>query len=430
MNTIKFFADFYRRFLSQFLIFRLIKHLLLFLVKKNRKLRAMHSRSVLSGSYKWIALAETQGIIFRQCITAPEKIFLPSPSFTGFGAAEASMRTPTRDHTFPEIAIFSFDGATIVGGTDFVLQGNQMIHHDLYIPSEHQCPAENIGLIDRHKDNKTVDLWLTLAPSSLESGVSMISQCSGNYAHWLTETLPKLALLDSIALFDRTPLLIDDHLHPNIIQSLNLLNKKNRQVITVSKWAPVTVNQLIAISNPGYERYASNGLLSKEPEPYVNKFSAYALKLLRESIINALLELKNSGQSHSDLVYLARSHSSKNLRQIINATELEAFLDAQHVQRVESDHLTFIQQVQACMSAKLIVSPIGAALTNMIFAPTGCKIICLSPYYDDANYFYYANLAATLGHEIHFVLGQQAPTDKHPMHKDYSINVELLKPYF
>jgi capsular polysaccharide biosynthesis protein len=423
----QFLIDLYRRLLSRFLIFRYIKHLLLFLARKTRKFKS--TKYKLSGTYTWEALAQTKNITSRLSVFSEERIYLAAPFFTGFGASEAKSRTPAKVILFPEVDLWTFKDGVVVGGVDFIFVNNQAIHHDLYVPEEHQCPAENLGVIQqRTKDKKNVDLCLTVTPVTIDACFSMIGQCSANYAHWLTETLPKLAVLDSTEKFDKVPLLIDEGLHSNIIESLNLINKKNRPVITINKWSPLIVRQLVTISVPGYERYAAHGLLNKEPAPFENKFSKASLKLLRDIVVASVSN--DTPLNSPKKVYLARSWSSKNLRQIANINAVELFLDSQHVQRIQSDGLTFGEQVKACMSADLIVCPIGAALTNMIFAPTGCKIICLSPYYDDANYFYYANLAATLEHEIHFVLGKQKVSRNHPMHRDYSIDIELLKAHF
>ena len=427
MNIIKYLASIYRRFLSRFYMFRLIKYFLLTFAQKVRKYKS--SQYALSGTYKWCSLAKTVNITSKLCVFSAERIYLTAPFFTGFGARQATERTPAKEILFPEVDIWTLKDGVVVGGVDFIFLNNQAIHHDLYLPKEHHCPAENLGVIQQCKRDKTiVDLCLTITASTIDAGVSMVGQCSANYAHWLTETLPKLALLDSTANFDEIPLLIDEGLHSNIIESLKLINKKNRPVISINKWSPLIVGQLVTISVPGYERYTAHGLLNKEPAPFENKFSKASLKLLRDIVVASVPN--DTHLNSPEKVYLARSWSSKNLRQIANINAVELFLDSQHVQRIQSDELTFVEQVKACMSADLIVCPIGAALTNMIFAPTGCKIICLSPYYDDANYFYYANLAATLGHEIHFVLGEQAASSNHPMHRDYSIDIALLHSHF
>ena len=93
---------------------------------------------------------------------------------------------------------------------------------------------------------------------------------------------------------------------------------------------------------------------------------------------------------------------------------------------ITPESMGFTEQVVACVDAEIIIAPIGASLANMIFARSGCKIIVLSPYYDEASYYYYSNLAGVLGHELHYVLGYQINENRHPIHRDYRIKVDDL----
>lgn len=395
-----------------------------------RKIQSLYTQNSFSGAYSWVALSQTESTVSRLCVFPPERIKLTAPGFSGFGYMEAALRTPFREIAFPAVDICFFKDAMIVGGVDFTFVDQQVIHHDLFQPVNHNCPAENLGIIQQSlNDKKHADLWLRSTPVTVALGASMIGQCSANYAHWLTEILPKLAILNLNSGLDDVPLLIDDQLHPNILESIEFISVKKRSVIVVDRWTPLRVENLVTVSSPGYERYVPHGVVSKEPPAYINKFSRSALMLLREVVLSKL-HISDNKLEYPRKVYLERSKKSKNLRQIVNIEEIEIFLASQNVYCVQPKELTFKEQVEACIFAELIVSPIGAALTNMIFAPPGCKIICMSPYYKDANYFYYANLASTLGHEIHFVLGQQASSNNHPMHRDYSIDVNLIRAHF
>ena len=88
--------------------------------------------------------------------------------------------------------------------------------------------------------------------------------------------------------------------------------------------------------------------------------------------------------------------------------------------------LSFQDQILAFRGVEKIISPLGAALANAIFTKPGCKIIGLSPYYHNANYYYFSNFMATLGHEMYYVLGPQNDTGGHPLHKDYGIDIKAF----
>jgi capsular polysaccharide biosynthesis protein len=89
--------------------------------------------------------------------------------------------------------------------------------------------------------------------------------------------------------------------------------------------------------------------------------------------------------------------------------------------------LSFIEQESFSHAAKIIVAPIGAALANMIFARPECRILALSPYYKNANYFFYSNLAAALNLPFNYFLGTQSHNYGHPMHRSYIVNLDELR---
>jgi capsular polysaccharide biosynthesis protein len=379
----------------------------------------------LSRCYSWLSLSGTDNYNKGRFLIAPvEWIQIPMPLFVGFGAKKAAKRTPARELPSPKIEIFEFSKVVVVGGVDFLFLDDRAIHHDLFVPGEHRCPAENAGVVSSSKAGSSINLRLTKAVLDIDNGASLIGQCSGNYAHWLTETLPKLATLDVLPHFADLPLLVDIGLHQNIMDSIDLINSNKRPVIAIPRWAPMRVNRLATVSAPGYERYVSHSVAHREPSPYINIFSRPALSLLRDSVTAAL---GDSAMNEPKRIYLSRSvASSSNLRQIVNANEIECLLDHAGIHIFRPDSMTFKEQVRVCVNAELIVGGIGASLANMIFAPPGCKIVCLSPYYDEANWFYYTNLAGVLGHQIHFVLGLQTSTQRHPRHRDYVINLNSL----
>ena len=53
-------------------------------------------------------------------------------------------------------------------------------------------------------------------------------------------------------------------------------------------------------------------------------------------------------------------------------------------------------------------------------------MIVLAPWYEGARYDYWAGLLTALGHKTTFVLGRQSEQNRHPMHRDYSIEIGCL----
>lgn len=353
-----------------------------------------------------------------------ETIDIPSPRFSGYSPEVASQKNPAISIVSPELGVFELSNATVVGGVDFVFINSVAIHHDMFIPAQHTFPAENYGIISVNHAANSMKLHVNHATVNIQRAINLIGQCSGNYAHWLTETLPKLPLIDACDEFQDWPVLIDDDLHPNIYASIDLINRKNREIIKVKRWWPVSLENLVMVSQPGYERYVPHDMHSKEAPAYVNVFSRPALQCLREV---ASISLKGRQDCKEKMIYLSRGKESGNIRQVDNNTEIEALMLEYGVRQIAPELMCFKDQVAACIDAEIIIAPIGASLANMIFAPLGCKIIVLSPYYDEASYFYYTNLAGVLRHELYYVLGPQGNVRQHPIHRNYTIDVDQLR---
>lgn len=217
-------------------------------------------------------------------------------------------------------------------------------------------------------------LYLTEPVRNMQQAFSMVGQCSSNYAHWLTETLPKLLMLDACEKYTDFPLIVDDDLHPNIYASLSLFNKHRREIIKVRRWEAVLVDVLVVASNPGYERYTPHDIYSREAAPYINRFSRTAFRMLRTAANDAVVRAPSLEQK---IVYFARSQKSKNIRQIENLAEIELAVAADGIPMMASDSMDFVAQVQECLNAKILISPIGAALANMVFVLRGVKSLCL-----------------------------------------------------
>ena len=410
----------YRFHFAQFVFFRFARAFVLFLLRHIRFLVSRLRHSPYSKSYKWHTFSKSRdSCVFFSTFYPREEFISPAPVFIGYHACEAAARTPQRNLVLPAVQVLELKSALVVGGVDAIFHQNRALHHDLFDPESHLSPAENVGLVSVARGRKMVSLRLTRDAIETSRAVSLVGQCSANYAHWITEILPKLAIIDRIRRFDGFSLLIDDCLHPNILESISLIMKNRRDLISVPRWAPVVAESLVAISSPGYERYTPDSVASVEPSPYVNVFSRSAFHDFRlvvtEATGNCLIDQRT-------LVYFGRSNLSGNLRFVSNADRLESIALSRGFSVFRPESISFRAQVDACANAGVFVAPIGASVVNMIFAPPGCIVVVLAPYYNESNYFYYTNLAAILGHRIRFVLGRQVSTSRHPMHRNYCVD--------
>jgi capsular polysaccharide biosynthesis protein len=97
-----------------------------------------------------------------------------------------------------------------------------------------------------------------------------------------------------------------------------------------------------------------------------------------------------------------------NERQLINALERLGFIS------VNPEQLTIDQQVSLFSGARAIVGAVGAGLTNMGFAPSGCSIVEIMPTGFEAD-GWNMHLAGVLGHRYAYVRAEVAESRRTPV---------------
>ena len=338
---------------------------------------------------------------------------------------------PDAQHTvhldMPQLEVAVLENVSVIGGTNFICTNSEAIHPDKFLPERDVCPAELNGIAEVSRDFQTVSIYSS-RKATMEAGVSLLGSCTGNYAHWLTETLPKLLIVDSLGGYEEYPLLVDSWLHPNFVESISLFNRNGRPIRKVDRWDTIFVKSLVDISPPAYippeYRHFLETNTLVEPCAADFPFSRPALNMLRDAAHKTIDPIANNRPRK---LYLYRAREScGNTRQVTNIDAIEHIIKDYGYEMLDPAKLSFQDQILTFMDAEKIISPLGAALANTIFTRPACKIIGLSPYYHNANYYYFSNFMATLGHEMYYVLGPQNGMGQHPFHRDYEIDIQAF----
>jgi hypothetical protein len=381
----------------------------------------------------------------------------------------------------PPLEIVEFSDVAVMGGTNLVLHGRQAIFPDIIQPDRDMLLAEVEGLAQFVREkNRLYLLGPPIRPNSrrktirVNAAISLLGECSANYAHWLIEILPKLIAADEHEQYSSLPILVDGWVHPNLSQSLILLNRHHRPVLPVERWQTVAVDRLLYVTPPAYSPPENRSfyLTGKAPEPSPDYFlfSQRDLAALRSKAVTAARKYLATGSvfrplptiarvesredtiiaafednshptgttlgrstrvKYSDMkrIYLRRvAASAGNPRHLLDGNRIESILADFGFAAVDPAKLSFPEQVLLLQNAECVVAPVGAALANLIFAPPGCKVIALGPHYRDADCYYFSNLLGVLGHKLYYVLGPQVyQPNVHRLHRDYMIDGLSLK---
>lgn len=203
---------------------------------------------------------------------------------------------------------------------------------------------------------------------------------SGNYYHWMTLTLPLLDFynrevgLENIDWFyvGKLNSKIKKRLLPFQADSLRKLGIPENKIIHDD----CTGDQLLtAFSNPNL---CFGG----------HHISSDSYKFVRNVFLNNL----NTNSKEKTRIYVSRG--DVNRRKVIDESKAIDLLSVYGFTEVSMDNLSVNEQAELFNKAEAIVSPHGAALTNLLFVEEKTKVIELLPYgYTNNCFFVLANYA-------------------------------------
>jgi len=122
-------------------------------------------------------------------------------------------------------------------------------------------------------------------------------------------------------------------------------------------------------------------------------------------------------------IYVSREGTTN--RRMLNEAEIRATFEARGYTSVQPERLTLLEQVAMFANATDIAGPIGAGLTNSIFAPKSAHVLILDSGMQD---FFFWDLACLRGQSFTWHFGKPlAPFDIACLHTDYHMPVEPVR---
>lgn len=351
-------------------------------------------------------------LLHAQDVCGKSPVVYPAEKFSLIQPAQGSYR-------FPAVSVDRLIHATVIGGSNFVISGSKMAHHALYDFSS-DVTSEELNMRARiWRKSKTV-AWLERGETEslvLENAACFTDAASHNYAHWLTEVLPRIHLFCQVEDFKKIDLIVDSALHPNIIESLSLVVGIERKIHRLTKSAFANVRNLYLTAPAGYipiERLRKDDCGHSH-----GKFHSLAIfemaRILRLNIAEDI--------PPADKIYIRRN---SHLRNLDNYSEIEQHLLTEGFLIVDPENLTFTQQVTLFSRARVIVGPTGAAFANIIFCNQKTDIIILISDFPQMPFWYWQNIANAVGCSVSYVIGYCTERRSH-VHSNFSINIDDLR---
>ena len=343
----------------------------------------------------------------------------------------------------PEVRLYELNEVTVMGRTEFILKDGLCLYPQIIDP----CKEAFMMEIEKRGSINIPESKIKIFPRGhvlkTDSAISLLGQCNGNYAHWITEVLTRLVLIDDLAEFKGWPILVDSPVHEKLLDMLDFLNCSRRTVISVASYQKVHVKNLAYITPPCMtppetRKFFEEGVIDR-PRSDQFKFSSVALARLKDKAISKSLECVVHPRFEEpwceELLYPAKLHffsrqakNTGNGRFLENTDAVEIQLKEFGFSAIELADFSFQGQVLTAFESGIVVAPIGASLVNLVFSRPGCIVVILSPHYEGATFFYFANLMSVLGHQSIFVLGSQTRHgDNSIYNKNFHISLPLLR---
>jgi capsular polysaccharide biosynthesis protein len=249
----------------------------------------------------------------------------------------------------------------------------------------------------------------------IEEGALLASDSDYNYFHWMLESLPKVELLEAAEVSSRIPLLVSQDVPITGLEALCRLAGE-RPIKRLRGSTGYRVRQLYIPSDRSRVLNNYAGIVPMQNDIVIDP---RAIEFLRSRL------LFSQSSVPSRKIFLTRGPRH---RQLLNEDALKALLSNLEFEMVDMGARTLKEQVELMCEAAVVISPTGAAVTNIVFAHPAARVLILAPNHPQTNPYLFTQIGSYLGMEVAFALGERAfnITGKYGIHDDYSVDVKSV----
>jgi hypothetical protein len=191
---------------------------------------------------------------------------------------------------------------------------------------------------------------IRLPRPEFRTGSYFIPARFSGFADWVLDTLPRFYALTHLP-HDEVRIVVNEPLNSWQRESLELLGVDLSRIETLEKkYLEAEVLYFPSfVGDPGNEHPAG-------------------MRWVRETLLGKYVPPRRDRR-----LYISRRKALR--RRVTNESELEPLLRDHGFEIVDAELLSFREQIQTMNQAEAIVSLHGAGLSNILFAPPGCKIL-------------------------------------------------------
>jgi hypothetical protein len=289
-----------------------------------------------------------------------------------------------------------------------------VINRGILIDNQNRIISESlINYDERRFDLEVADMFDSACASaelpSLPAGggpcVMLKQTWDGNYGHWIVESLPRLAVVARHYGVAGLRFIVSDN-------ASSAMRKVYADSLAMMGIAPKCILPL-----PD-EAYRIADVVYPTPmtvQPWVKSPAIV-------EILEALSRYAGSPTPAPERLFVSRNGWGG--RTLLNEAAVLKVLDNKGFVVVQPETLSFVQQIQIFSRARQVIGTLGAALSNIAFAPTGVKLLALTTEQMCDDFFW--DLVSLKGGQYISVHGRAAEPTR-GMHANFSIDIPDLK---
>jgi len=308
-----------------------------------------------------------------------------------------------------------FKSATI----EDINQNCKILHTDFYLDSFNYFPItkknESFANVFKREDDNSINHFYTenfyknfIDKKSdfklINDSYVLGSSPSDNYFSNLIHFLPRIFFINDKKV--------------NIIIHRNLSNKFRSFIETICELRGIEIS--FTFLDEGFYNFNNSSI----PEFFNITKSIKILKFFLEQILTNIKvpEFKSK-------IYIRREDA--NYRKILNEADLITILRKKGFEIINPQHYNILEQMKIFSNAKVIISPHGSNMSNIIFCQKNTKIVEISPElnneYEQNISSRYKNIADNLNLEFQTIKADSVDVDTHSELSVKYIHPKILK---
>ena len=216
--------------------------------------------------------------------------------------------------------------------------------------------------------NRVINLGTNRIKKKIDGKVFCLVQggSGNNYFHFLFDIITKLRIYQEY--FDLSK--VDYFYVPGTYhwqkKILSLFGITEDRLVDSNKFRHISADEIIAIDHPWYRK----GYVQQE----IENLPEWIIIYLREKFLNLKKTFKASKK-----IFIDRSDSQYNHCKLVNNKDIIKYLKSKGFESYQVSKLDFFEQIYLFENADTIISPHGAALTNIIFSKPNLQLVELIP---------------------------------------------------